>query len=146
MVLPSARCTVCAESFYRPHAEYLATECKSCDAVAGVRCRSNTTTATLILSAGYWRHSTATMQTLSCRSKGRWSPCLGGVDAGEVGDGYCQTGYRRPRCEVCDALESSMCFDKLKVRCLDCGDVAAKTTTTFVAFVLVLVICYVSTL
>ena len=70
-------------------------------------------------------HSTATMQIWRCKSSGGWSPCKGGADAGNAGDGYCAGGYRGPRCELCDGAEARY-FDKVDAACHDCSHVAIR--------------------
>ena len=82
--------------------------------------------ATLNLTAGNWRHSSATIETHNCKSDGSWTPCRGGDDAGADGDGYCEPGYRGPRCELCDGPAHTQYFDKLDARCRDCGDVKGR--------------------
>ena len=96
-----------------------------------------TTLETVVLEAGYWRHSTATGKVLRCRSDGSWSPCLGGGDAGSDGDGYCAEGFRGPRCELCNTTtEYSQHFDKIAAKCFDCGDVTAQSAAAFCVMVL----------
>eukprot|EP00966_Prymnesium_polylepis_P062156 1442362-Prymnesium_polylepis.1 len=124
----SAACAFCASGYYRPRADSPVAECRACDALDGVSCGRNSTIATLSLAQGYWRHSTATIQTHRCRADGAWSPCRGGLGAGNDGDGYCEDGYRGPRCELCDGPAYSRHFDKLSASCNDCGDVSARST------------------
>jgi hypothetical protein len=57
-----------------------------------------------------------------------------------AGDGYCEAGFRGPRCELCD-IQGSQYFDKLEARCHDCGNVALKTTA---ALCVVLIFCAVA--
>ena len=60
--LGSTECTFCAAHFFRPHASSPARECASCNTtLTGVACSSNTTTESLILNHGRWRHSAATL-------------------------------------------------------------------------------------
>eukprot|EP00966_Prymnesium_polylepis_P330637 7386260-Prymnesium_polylepis.1 len=92
----SSACSICARGYYRTHADSPTTECSVCDTVRGVRCGSNSTTATLELKRGYWRHSTTTTTTYTCKADGPWTPCAGGLDTGDEGDGYCAEGYRGP--------------------------------------------------
>jgi hypothetical protein len=122
----SASCTICDGGFYRPQATSAASECTACDSVQGISCGLDTTTATLNLTRGYWRHSAATIETHYCKSDGSWSPCLGGGDAGHEGDGYCAPGYRGPRCELCGGPASTQYFDSHVARCKPCGDVVAR--------------------
>eukprot|EP00966_Prymnesium_polylepis_P269010 6214559-Prymnesium_polylepis.1 len=56
-----------------------------------------------------------------CKSTGNWTPCQGGIDAGDEGDGYCAEGYRGPRCEICSGPRYTRYFDKLDVRCHECA-------------------------
>ena len=70
-------------------------------------------------------HSTATMQIWRCKSSGAWSPCSGGADASNAGDGYCASGYRGPRCELCDGANAGY-FDKFDAACHDCGNVVVR--------------------
>ena len=96
----SATCTICDSGYYRQHADSPSSECTPCSAIDGVSCRSNTTTETLSLTFGYWRHSTATLETWPCKSSGGRSPCVGGIDAGSNGNGYCAAGFRGPVSQV----------------------------------------------
>ena len=123
----SGFCTFCAAGYYRPDADSPTTTCTSCGGIPGIRCGSNATIAALNITARYWRHSTATLETHLCKSDGSWSPCKGGADAGAEGDGYCAEGYRGPRCELCDGPAYSRYFDKLEARCHACGDLTART-------------------
>ena len=117
-------CDRCAKDYFRQRADSPLTECKLCSTAAhGVSCGSNTTVATFNLTSGYWRHSVLTMETWRCKSNGDWTPCRGGADAGTDGDGYCQPGYRGPRCEICAGPAYSKYFDKLDFRCRDCDHI-----------------------
>ena len=122
----SASCTVCDVGYYRPQATSAASDCTACGSVKGISCGLDTTTATLNLTRGYWRHSTITVETHYCKSDGSWSPCLGGGNAGHEGDGYCAPGYRGPRCELCDGPAYSRYFDRHVARCEPCGDVVVR--------------------
>eukprot|EP00966_Prymnesium_polylepis_P313944 7254705-Prymnesium_polylepis.1 len=133
----SAQCSICAEEYYRPSADSPATECTACNAIPGVSCGLNATIATLNMTTGHWRHSTATAETFLCRSDGSWTPCTGGADAGVDGDGYCADGYRGPRCELCDGPAHSRHFHRLQARCDDCGDVSGRTVAISSAALLV---------
>ena len=125
----SATCLLCADDYYRPNPHLPASECTLCSAIHGVSCASNATLNTLNLTVGYWRHSLSTSETHFCKFNGDWTPCLGGIDAADDGDGYCALGYRGPRCELCDSTnEYSHYFDDLDARCHDCGDVAMKVS------------------
>ena len=133
----SARCIICAEGYYRPHSNSSADACAPCAAIEGVSCSSDTTIKTIKLVHSFWRHSTKTNQTHRCKQSGSWSPCRGGVDAGDAsgrivehGGGYCDNGtdggYHGPRCELCiGTSEYSHYFDKLDARCHACGGIAS---------------------
>eukprot|EP00965_Chrysotila_dentata_P212506 6187084-Pleurochrysis_carterae.AAC.1 len=55
------------------------------------------------LEQGTWRLSAKTNVTYSClRSNDDETPCMGGSDVGNDGDGYCVSGFRGPLCEVTD--------------------------------------------
>eukprot|EP00966_Prymnesium_polylepis_P070665 1642295-Prymnesium_polylepis.2 len=118
---------VCAEGFSRPHTTSPVTECTLCE-FRGARCALNATEGTLTLSDGYWRHTTATLEILRCKhigassvADGAWSPCSGGREAGNEGDGYCATGYRGPRCELCNGTGDY--FSQFEARCKSCGNI-----------------------
>ena len=136
----AARCTICAADYYRPTSASSVDECTRCSAIRGVGCATDTTIETLNLTSGYWRHSNATTQTHLCKSDGSWTPCVGGNDAGAHGDGYCAPGYRGLRCELCTGPAYSKHFDTLKVRCEECGEVAARTAAIFSTLLLVLLV------
>eukprot|EP00966_Prymnesium_polylepis_P290984 6720081-Prymnesium_polylepis.1 len=68
----------------------------------GVSCRTNATIATLALGKSYWRHSAMSLQIWNCHSDGDWSNCVGGLDSGNDGNGYCAPGHIGPRCELCN--------------------------------------------
>ena len=135
----SARCTVCAEGFYRPRSDASVTACTQCSNSLAFDCPWNATTETLNLTWRHWRHSPSTRETWACKRSDDWSPCRGGADAGVDGGGYCEPGYRGPRCELCDGPAYSTYFDKLDARCHDCGDVMVKASAVFGAIVLLIV-------
>jgi hypothetical protein len=105
--------------------------CTLCSDFMGVTCASDATIGTINLTRGYWRHSATTVTTYRCEVSGEWSPCFGGGNVGLKGDGYCVTGYRGPRCEICDGPTYSRYFDKLGARCHDCGDITARGIAAF---------------
>ena len=131
---------MCEKQHYRPVENSSASECAPCEAVPGAICGTNPTIATLNLTAGYWRHSSATIETHYCRRSGSWTPCRGGANEGEEGDGYCESGYRGPRCELCDGPAYSRYFDKLEARCHDCGDMTARSVAMVCAMLLLVVL------
>ena len=124
-------CDMCADDYHRLHRGDPAEDCTPCSVIDGVRCRADATTATLNLTYGYWRHSNATNETWRCKWSGSWSPCRGGIDPRDEGDGYCEEGYRGPRCEICSGPEYSRYFEKLAARCHDCGDVTMQSIIVF---------------
>ena len=133
----SAGCTLCAHGYYRRDVHDPATACEECGSLPGVRCSANATLKTLELESGYWRHSEATIQTVRCREDDGWTPCSGGIDAGDDGDGYCAAGYHGPRCELCvGTTDYSRYFDQLDARCHECGDVTAQSSIFFSALLL----------
>eukprot|EP00966_Prymnesium_polylepis_P334085 7389481-Prymnesium_polylepis.2 len=138
----SAACELCATNYFRPQANSSAVECSTCNDIQGVTCALDTTTPTLKLDAGYWRHSAATTQTHRCKLSGNWTPCAGGVEVGVEGDAYCATGYRGPRCELCDGPAYTMHFDKQEAICHGCDDIAVRTAAVSAA-VLFLPLAYV---
>jgi len=140
----AAQCTVCSEGFYRPRSDSPAESCERCDQtqMRGVSCGANTTTASLNLTKGYWRHSTNTLRVWPCKVSEGWTPCRGGIDAGHEGDGYCELGYHGPYCELCSGPEFSSYFDKLDARCHSCDNVTARIvlTMTVLLFISVFVV------
>ena len=129
----AAQCALCADGYYRPHANSSVAECAACSAIAGVGCRSDATIETFSLNRGRWRLSTATAITYECPRFGNWTSCRGGADAGEAGDGYCAEGYHGPRCELC--ADAGRYRDEASGRCTDCPDA---TWSTLVALAVVL--------
>jgi hypothetical protein len=105
----------------------------------GVQCAPDTTTATLNLSVGFWRHSNQTLEICRCKHSGDWSPCSGGAHARYDGDGYCKDGYHGPRCELC---EHSEYFDEDDARCYPCDNVAAQSTIVASCAIVLLLIAF----
>jgi hypothetical protein len=135
----------CAPNYFRPHANDGVAECVPCDNIVGIECGSNTTMETFSIKAGYWRHSSATMNTLECKSRKGWSPCAGGTEARTDGDGYCHRGYRGPRCELCEAPNSVSYFDQKDARCHECREVTAQTIVACSTLSLLLVVTIIGT-
>mmetsp|Transcript_72238 Transcript_72238/g.217126 ORF Transcript_72238/g.217126 Transcript_72238/m.217126 type:complete len:143 (-) Transcript_72238:622-1050(-) len=98
-IVGSGVCTICASGYYRTNAGSAQTQCGTCDTMYGVSCLSNSTIETLQLHEGHWRHSARTLDTWACKTRGSWTPWLGGTQAGADGDGYCVPGHWGPRCE-----------------------------------------------
>ncbi|KAL1512389.1 hypothetical protein AB1Y20_005647 [Prymnesium parvum] len=123
----SSGCTFCAENYYGSVESPL--RCTSCNTLEGVRCPANTTASTLALHRGFWRHSVTTLETWPCKSQGSWSPCRGGVDAGDEGTGYCEAEYYGPRCELC--RREDYYFDAGAISCRPCTDVRLQAAIAF---------------
>eukprot|EP00966_Prymnesium_polylepis_P294374 6798074-Prymnesium_polylepis.1 len=84
----SRGCTLCAEHYYRLDTHLPAAECTPCTGLRGVHCGLNSTLETISIMRGFWRHSTAALEVLPCRSSNEgWTPCSGGQEAGFDGDG-----------------------------------------------------------
>eukprot|EP00966_Prymnesium_polylepis_P204139 4728751-Prymnesium_polylepis.1 len=66
----------------------------------GVSCQNNASIETLVIERQHWRLSPTTLKIWRCKSIGDWSPCLGGVEAGDDGAGYCESGYHGAKCEL----------------------------------------------
>ena len=120
---------LCATGYYRQHAFSPATECVACSDVYGVSCPiPNTTIETLQVNDGHWRLSGRSLQTVKCAgADSGTSPCLGGVDTGSGGSGYCATGHSGPRCELC--TESSQHFSG--GTCVDCPKASTRILILF---------------
>ena len=129
---------VCAAGFYVNQYG----RCQACSEDGGLRCgHLNTTLETVEILPGSWRISAGTAKLYACASKGGWTPCQGGADAGDQGDGYCADGYHGPRCELCDGPPYSKYFDKvLNARCQDCGDVTAKSAIASCVIMIILIL------
>eukprot|EP00966_Prymnesium_polylepis_P117171 2707417-Prymnesium_polylepis.1 len=141
----SESCDMCAAQYYsRIKSNSSASDCAPCSAVTDVRCARNTTTETLNLSAGYWRHSAFTNQTWLCKNNANWSPCRGGDDAGFDGDGYCEPDYHGVRCELCRSSSNSsaydLYFDEPAARCRDCGDIFNKIMIACAVLICILLV------
>jgi hypothetical protein len=138
---PVDACSICATGFFRPSAHSPSSQCEEC--LDEAICHVNATIPTIALRDGHWRHSPATTQTHKCRALGDWTPCRGGGDAGVDGSGYCDDtldgGFKGPRCEVC--TQPNHYFDRLEVRCHDCGDVAARVTMVIAILFALLLAC-----
>eukprot|EP00966_Prymnesium_polylepis_P094668 2191252-Prymnesium_polylepis.1 len=132
---------MCAAGFYRITALIDASQfiCSSC--VEHADCPYNATLETLQLHVQHWRHSNASSEIWRCESRGSWSPCRGGIEAGDNGGGYCRDGYHGPRCELCVGVSPySHYLDKIDAICKDCGDVAAQATAVYTVLLALLVI------
>eukprot|EP00966_Prymnesium_polylepis_P199055 4612717-Prymnesium_polylepis.1 len=121
----AVECDVCDAEYYLRDAATGASSCQPCDSLSGVSCPWNTSLASLVLAPQYWRHSPKTNDSRRCRSSGSWSPCRGGVDPGDEGDGYCEPDYRGPMCEVC--RQDDYFFELEDARCEPCGNVVLRS-------------------
>eukprot|EP00966_Prymnesium_polylepis_P198146 4591363-Prymnesium_polylepis.1 len=124
----SHTCIDCEAGFYRLHRRSPAQDCTRCSEELGLVCQYNATVSSIELARGFWRHSNATMQTWPCKYSGNWTPCTGGAHTDGDGDGYCANGHLGPQCELCGGPKYTRYFDKLDVRCHECGDVTTKAT------------------
>ena len=114
-------CDVCAEGYFAPLDA--SGECVPC--VEWASCGFNTSTATLQVNDGWWRHSLMTVDAHKCERERGYSPCAGGGLANEPlpgdGDGYCHADHRGPRCELCrDRDGAKYYFDRYTARCKEC--------------------------
>ncbi|KAL1507310.1 hypothetical protein AB1Y20_008156 [Prymnesium parvum] len=130
----TAGCNVCAPGYFRRFAEMPASECEPCD---NVLCPVNSTVDTVVLKQGFWRHSVRTLHLVPCSWRGGWTPCRGGSDAGNDGNGYCEPGYVGPYCQVC--ADEGHYFDRLHARCQKCGDTAAKFVGIMLAMLFLII-------
>jgi hypothetical protein len=141
----SISCSICATGFFLANTSSAASggNCKECP--LGANCAVGTSAETLVLRKCFWRHSSATAILRSCKQRGDWSPCRGGnVSGSDVsGDGYCESGYRGPMCQLCDTADKhSKYFDTLQAKCYDCGDVTGRSAGIFAALVCVFLVWY----
>lgn len=129
------KCQLCAEGYYKkfedpdPFGEF---ECEQCDEeVQGAKCPAGTEVSTLQLDRGHWRPSNRTTEILFCKTSGNHTPCNGGSEAGDQGDGYCLEDFYGPRCELC--RQSDHYFNVDSAKCVPCGDVGAQLAVFFIA-------------
>eukprot|EP00966_Prymnesium_polylepis_P268299 6198077-Prymnesium_polylepis.1 len=115
----SSACDVCEAGFYRV-SDFLAPSAANCrECPQTFECVLNTTLATVNVLPGYWRLSATATRAYVCAG----TSCLGGMDAGDFGSGYCAANYTGPLCEVC--VDADKYYDKIKKRCKDCPTVTA---------------------
>ena len=118
----AAVCDVCARGFYKEDTATIASPatCHACLSLAS--CESNSTLATISLLPGHWRLTGRSNDISLCRThngpNGTGSVCLGGLNVGELGAGYCSEGHTGPKCEVC-TVEGTY-FDKDAGECRGC--------------------------
>ena len=122
------QCDTCAAGFYRDTLETPASSatCKEC--LTGAWCPPNATLATLEILPGFWRLSTAAYEISRCPlSYGtdngtELNICVGGVDTGHLGNGYCAANHSGPLCKVCDI--SGKHYESDQRHCVDCDGFA----------------------
>ena len=102
----SATCNICDEGFFRRDALTEATteSCKLCFE-KGARCPTNTTLETVVVLPGFWRLSNRSKQMIKCKGSAAVKRCIGGMDAGFSGEGYCSERYTGPE-HVCSAVKA----------------------------------------
>ena len=96
-------------------------QCVPCPTAA--TCAVGATLETIDLRAGHWRFGSRSQDIRTCdrvgnESNGGWSPCRGGDDAGELGDGHCMPGHQGPLCQVCS--NSSHYYRGDRAMCVEC--------------------------
>ena len=136
----SSGCSLCAEDYYRLQAHLPATDCTSCTSIRGVYCPLNVTMKTIFVIEGYWRHSGATLETHRCKFSGSWSPCLGGDDVGEYGNG-CERRWNWKAC--CES--SNRITDVVLERSVSCCPQIAQTGTSVRGVKSAMALCNIST-
>ena len=110
----SVICSICKEGFYLSNSnadpndifENPTERCQPCPPNA--TCRAGTTLESILVPPGYWRASPSSTVLSECRSLGggddaRKKRCAGGSEAGTKGDGYCDTNFTGPECQLCNA-------------------------------------------
>ena len=127
----STVCTSCLPGFfklpesdsvdYTYNAGFSYNTCVACPASA--TCAVGATLESLDLRAGHWRFGSRSQDIRTCdrvgnESNGGWSPCRGGDDAGELGDGHCMPGHQGPLCQVCS--NSSHYYRGDQAMCVEC--------------------------
>jgi len=113
----SAYCDICAETYYRPHANSSAHACESCSSLDGLLCPLNSTVETLQVQPGWWRLSPHSTRAYKCASQGNTSVCVGGSRGGSL----CAPDHKGPLCKVC-SLDDHY-FDDDDAKCVRCEPV-----------------------
>ena len=93
-------------------------KCVPCFAEAD--CGTDELLETARLHRGFWRLSNRSRELLRCRTvEGtNETPCAGGSVADNEGSGYCVSGTRGPKCEVCE--HHDYYFDEDRAKCVEC--------------------------
>ena len=120
----SATCNICDEGFFRRDALTEATteSCKLCFE-KGARCPTNTTLETVVVLPGFWRLSNRSKQMIKCKGSAAVKRCIGGMDAGFSGEGYCSERYTGPECLLCREGKG---FYRHNDECVDCPEVGGR--------------------
>ena len=94
-----------------------------------ITCATNTTLQTLRLTSGIWRLGSDSLDLQRCADYDDSSktPCLGGADAGDDGDGYCREGHTGPLCSSC--INASTYLND-NGECAACPAVGGRSTPT----------------
>lgn len=96
---------------------------------------------TIVVLPHYWRLDAFSRRTYACKGASMssvqadgslWTtPCVGGVEAGHDGQGYCAEGHWGPLCELCNQTLGNgtrRYFNDELARCTDCPDVGERAT------------------
>jgi len=105
----STICLICMDGFYLSNSsadpydifDKPTEHCQPCPRNA--TCRAGTTLESILVPPGYWRASSSSAVLYECRSLGGEKRCAGGSEAGTNGDGYCDTNFTGPECQLCNA-------------------------------------------
>ena len=110
----SVTCSICKEGFYLKDSstslnaifQNPTEHCRDCPPNAN--CSAGTALETLRISRGHWRAGPNSIILYPCRSFGGGDlsgkvRCAGGTTAGDDGDGYCDTQFTGPECQLCSA-------------------------------------------
>ena len=115
----SASCPFCVEGYYPVDTnDNGEPQCRRCP--DHTKCIANTSVETMELLDGFWRASRSTDSIVQCRRYSGWSRCMGGISAGEEGDGYCQAGFAGPECELCADVDGKLMHRVGTSRCEPC--------------------------
>jgi len=108
--------------------------CKNCPLNA--ECTTNTSLATLQISAGFWRDSLKASTIYKCQSS---DVCKSsGHPQNNIND-YCIENHSGPLCESC--VENNYHFSRAKGKCIKCPDIRAQITISCVTFFIGAIIC-----
>lgn len=117
---PYESCEICEAGHFRlSETMDASTEtCRPC--IAGASCPfGSTTLPTIYLEPGTWRLGERSRFIQLCvEGDNGTTPCLGGREIGNSGDGYCAPGHTGPMCEIC--VESGYYFSWADAQCAKC--------------------------